>query len=295
MKKITTEHGIIYHGDVLKVMKKLPDDSVDMVFGSPYYDKMQRTYGIESKIKTGDDWTAWMVEVFQESLRVCTGLVAYVVGHGSNGVTNWSAAPALLMADLHRAGVCLRNPAIYRRDGIPGSGGDDWLKANYEWIICATRGGKLPWSNNTACGHKPKFPIGGALSHRTKKGPRIGRAPRGYKDGDLSHQNHYVDVDVVNPGLIVDCGAAGGGHLGSNIAHEGEAPFPEKLVRFFAKSFCKPGGVILDPFGGSGTTAAVAIATGRRFITCDIRESQIKLIRRRIRQSDLRKGFLQDM
>ena len=70
--------------------------------------------------------------------------------------------------------------------------------------------------------------------------------------------------------------------MGSPLAHENEAPFPEKLAEFFIRSFCPPGGVVLDPFGGSGTTAAVAEKHGRRWITIDCREAQVELIHRRI-------------
>jgi site-specific DNA-methyltransferase (adenine-specific) len=79
--------------------------------------------------------------------------------------------------------------------------------------------------------------------------------------------------------------------MGSEIGSENEAPFPEKLANFFVRSFCPPGGIVLDPFMGSGTTAAVAIKSGRKFIGIDLRESQIKLSTRRIKQARLRKGF----
>lgn len=70
--------------------------------------------------------------------------------------------------------------------------------------------------------------------------------------------------------------------MGSNLAHENEAPFPEALARFFTLSFCPPGGLVIDPFSGSGTTIAVAVAEGRRGLACDIRESQVQLTRRRL-------------
>lgn len=41
--------------------------------------------------------------------------------------------------------------------------------------------------------------------------------------------------------------------------------------------------VCCDPFSGSGTTAHAARNHGRRFIGCDIRESQVELARRRLR------------
>jgi hypothetical protein len=66
------------------------------------------------------------------------------------------------------------------------------------------------------------------------------------------------------------------------LAHENEVPFPEALAEFFVRSFCPPGGLVLDCFSGSGTTGAVAVRHGRRFAGCDIRPSQVELSRRRI-------------
>lgn len=48
------------------------------------------------------------------------------------------------------------------------------------------------------------------------------------------------------------------------------APFPAELPAKAIQHCTDPGQVVFDPFGGSGTTAAVAKALGRKFITCDI-------------------------
>ncbi len=164
----------LIQGDCLEILAGLPADSADLVFGSPPYEQA-RLY-----LENGDDlgiardteaWVAWMVQVFRASLRVCKGLVAFVVEGQTKGY-RWSAGPALLMADLHRAGIHLRKPPVYKRVGIPGSGGPDWLRNDYEFIVCATRGGRLPWSDNTACGHPPKWAPGGEMSHRLTDGTR---------------------------------------------------------------------------------------------------------------------------
>ncbi len=78
------------------------------------------------------------------------------------------------------------------------------------------------------------------------------------------------------------CLKVGGGLMGSKLAHENEAPFPEKLPEFFIKSFCRPDGVVCDPFCGSGTTMAAAIKNGRKFVGIDARASQVELSGRRI-------------
>jgi modification methylase len=50
-------------------------------------------------------------------------------------------------------------------------------------------------------------------------------------------------------------------------------------------SCTQPGETVLDPFGGSGTTAAVAERLGRNAISIDIRESQCELTARRTGQT----------
>jgi DNA modification methylase len=70
--------------------------------------------------------------------------------------------------------------------------------------------------------------------------------------------------------------------MGDALAHESEAPFPELLAEWFVRSCCPPGGIVCDLFSGSGTTGAVAVRLGRRFVGCDVRASQVELSRRRI-------------
>lgn len=276
-------------GDCLEVMKDWPDNCVDLVFGSPPYEDA-RTYGIDFNLQ-GQEWVDWMVSVVQESLRVCKGLVAFVV-EGKTKKFRWSATPALLIADLHRAGIHLRKPPAFQRIGIPGSGGPDWLRNDYEFIVCATNGGKLLWSNNVACGHPPKCTkVGGAMSYRTQDGFRRNKktgvrllrtASRNRQADGTREQRAYFIPKVSNPGNIIDCGVGGGGHLGNSLAHENEAPFPEQLAEFFVRSFCRESDITLDPFIGSGTTAAVALKWGRKYIGIDIRQSQVELSNKRL-------------
>ena len=91
----------------------------------------------------------------------------------------------------------------------------------------------------------------------------------------------YRPPDIANPGNVIHC-KVGGGNMGDKLCHENEAPFPESLAEFFVRSFCRPGGLVCDPFSGSGTTGAVSVRHGRRFVGCDVREDQVELSRRRI-------------
>lgn len=266
-------------GDCLEALKKFPDNCVDLVFTSPPYEDC-RTYGIDFKLK-GQEWVDWLIPIISECSRVCKGLVAFVV-QGKTRNFRWSATPALLIADLHRKNFFLRNPPLYNRSGIPGQGGPDWLRSDYEWIICISNGGKLPWSDNTAMGHPPKCKPGGDPTNRKKNGERGRLTDGGMRYSNSKRRKHGYTINkikIANPGNIIRCS---GGHTGSKHAHENEAPFPEKLAEFFIRSFCPPQGIALDPFMGSGTTCAVAKKNGRNYIGIDIRQSQIELTTRRL-------------
>lgn len=279
---MVTNHEILT-GDCLEIMREMPDNSVDMVLTSPPYEDA-RTYGIGYNLK-GQEWVDWAVARYAECDRICSGLVVWVV-EGKTRNFRWSATPSLLMADLHRRGIHLRKPPVYARVGIPGSGGPDWWRNDYEFCICSSKG-KLPWSDNTAMGHAPKCPPGGKLSYRLPNGDRInnptkeqlrdlgvtvgGRRSR-EQDGSRKY-NVYVPPERSNPGNMILC-KVGGGHMGSQLAHNSEAPFPEKLAEAFIRSFCKPDGVVLDCFAGSGTTAAVAKRFGRNSISIDVRDCE---------------------
>lgn len=271
--------AIILHGDCLELMREMGDDSVDLVITSPPYEAA-RTYGIGFSLR-GDAWVQWAAERYMECVRVCRGAVCWVV-EGQTRNYEYSAAPFLLMAELHRRGVKLRKPPIFKRVGIPGQGGPDWFRNDYELVICSAKG-RLPWSDNTAMGHPPKYPPGGKPSHRTVSGERVGLREGGLPRGvsGKRRKRGYTVPKLSNPGNVIAC-HVGGGHMGSKLAHENEAPFPEKLAEFFVRSLCPPGGTVLDPFGGSGTVAAVCVKTGRRSISIDVRESQIDIMKRRV-------------
>ena len=237
-----------------------PDDYFDLVFCSPPYES-QRSYGELKFNLAGEEWVTWATECYMECLRVSKGLVAWVV-EGYTDDFAYTSTPFLLHADLHRQGVKMRKVVVYQRNGIPGTGGPEWLRNDWEPIICATKNGRLPWADNTAMGQPPK-----------QNTPRV--ATNRHKDGSRK-SGIYVDPEVCNPGNVIT-GIVGSGGMGWKDATSNEAPFPEWLAEFFIKSFCPPGGIVLDPFSGSGTTVSMAVKHGRNGVGIDARESQVWL------------------
>lgn len=60
------------------------------------------------------------------------------------------------------------------------------------------------------------------------------------------------------------------------------AVFPEKLIEPCILAGCPEGGVVLDPFAGSGTAGVVAKRMGRGFVGCEIVPSYVEMAARRI-------------
>ena len=61
------------------------------------------------------------------------------------------------------------------------------------------------------------------------------------------------------------------------------ATFPPDLVEPCILAGCPVGGTVLDPFGGSGTTAGVAIKHGRRAVLCELNPEYAAMIPARIK------------
>lgn len=277
-------------GDALRL--PFQNQTFDLVFGSPPYCDA-RTYGINAQ-RNCREWIDWMLEATAEAVRVCKGLVLWVCAGVTRKHCYWPACEGLLYRWWEQGGHCWR-PAFWHRIGIPGSGGRQWLRADVEYVLAFKRPGVLPWADNTACGHKPKWAPGGRRpSHRLGRGMANGipgstkgsvmgrRVCRGHDvNGDTLTEDAYLPPAIANPGNLVKV-IVGGGVMGDKECHENEAPFPERLAEFFIRSWCPEGGLVLDPFAGSGTVVAVARKLQRRGVGLDIRDSQCSLGLRRM-------------
>jgi hypothetical protein len=307
-------------------LDSLPEQSVDLVFGSPPYCDA-RTYGIDA-VYDCVSWVEWMLKVTASAQRACRGPVLWVAAGVTRDRNYWPACEGLMWEWWKRGGDCqLYRPCAWVKTdeddggtGIPGSGGDDYLRADWEYVMCFKRPGKLFWSDNTVMGHEPVCAqVGGEMSNRLQDGQRSNDDPWGKhgrgnniggrkKNGEKlrgttagpkkvgtsrrangtrkntepgAPEGGYPMPKLANPGNVVRA-RVGGGHMGSRLCHEGEAPFPEKLAEFFVRTFCPEDGIVCDPFSGSGTTAAVAFRWGRRGVYCDLRDSQVELTKKRV-------------
>jgi hypothetical protein len=84
----------------------------------------------------------------------------------------------------------------------------------------------------------------------------------------------------VRPGLVVDLFAGGGGaSIGIEAAMGRRVDIAINHSVLLASA---PGGLVVDPFCGSGTTGQAAIAHGRRFLGIDESADYVAMARRRL-------------
>jgi site-specific DNA-methyltransferase (adenine-specific) len=62
---------------------------------------------------------------------------------------------------------------------------------------------------------------------------------------------------------------------------------PVSLLRYLCKLVTQPGGVVLDPFAGTGTTAQAAVELGMRAIICEREETYVTDIKRRMEKVEV--------
>lgn len=136
-------------------------------------------------------------------------------------------------------------------EGRPGNFGPRW------------RGGWEPIHVFARPGGEPHFDAGGMTLPAVQAGRRhYGRARQ--RDG-YGGRNNYVQGDRRSLSTALCCDATP-----STIDQEHPAPFAHALADAFVLCYSAPGGLVGDPFVGSGTVAFACHRHGRRFIGGDL-------------------------
>ena len=162
---------------------------------------------------------------------------------------------------------------IYRKSGAEGAWWNTRFRVDHEYMHVFLKGHKPQYFNKECIKVKSKH--AGLL--------RVGATDR-KTDGTTIKSNPMIINDVKCPGTVWEYVGAGDG---SKAKHEHPATYPDKLPYDFIQCFCPPGGLVLDPFMGSGSTALASKASKRYFIGFDIAQEYVDLANRRLLE-DLR-------
>ena len=308
--------NIIINRDCLLALRDLPDESVNCCVTSPPYYAL-RDYGMDAQIGREDspeEYIRRLVLVFREVRRVLTAdgtlwlnIADTYCGTGNKGgyldPKNPKGRNGQSVSLARRASECKQKDMIgipwllafaLRADGWYLRSDIIWCKANpmpesckdrpsrcYEHVFLFTKSKKYyydalaiaePIAEGTAARYK------GGRSASSKYAEEIpgqgkvqklnaARAAGTITDADISPVRNARDVWHINTVPYK------GGHF---------AAYPPKLAERCILAGCPRGGIVLDPFFGSGTTGLAAVKNDRRYIGIELNAEYCELAKERI-------------
>lgn len=307
---------VIFQGDCMAGLRLMPDQSVNTCVTSPPYFGL-RDYGHAGQIgleETPDAFVARLVEVFREVRRVLRDDGTLWLNLGDS----YASSPrGNKPGDISTSS--LTNPK--RQDAV-GRGRVDMSKASglahkqligIPWRVAFALQADGWYLRQDIIWHKPN-PMPESVKDRCTKAHEyiflLSKSDRYYFDADAIREPHARLWDPLKNGGSL-CGTDGrdkaviGGHgrakrapsapnpLGRNrrsvwtvttkpYAGAHFATFPPDLIEPCVLAGAPPGGVVFDPFMGSGTTAAVAAKHGRLGMGCELNPEYVELIRQRV-------------
>jgi DNA modification methylase len=181
--------------------------------------------------------------------------------------------PWMLAFALRADGWYLRQDIIWHKPNpMPESVRDRCTKA-HEYVFLLSKSAKY-YFDNEAIKEQAKHPNATASwtsESRKERSKSLGRDPV----GNEANGNRYEGSATRNRRSVwtVNTKPYKGAHF---------ATFPPALIEPCILAGSRKGGVVLDPFNGSGTTGEVAILNGRRYVGIELNAKYIKLAETRI-------------
>lgn len=241
----------IINGNSIEVLKALPDNSIDLIVTSPPYDDL-RDY--EKKV-------IWNFEKFQsiaqELYRVMKvgGTIVWVVGdktkNGNKSLTSFKHS-----IYFQEIGFNIYDVLIYEKAGSGPPHPNRYFNT-FEYMFIITKG--KPKTINLLKDKKNKWGGAETYSHVTRR----------EADGTLTNKGKKKINEYGIRTNIWRYANGKGFSTKDKIAYKHPAIFPEKLAEDHIKSWSNEGDIVLDIFGGSGTTIKMAEKLNRKWIYID--------------------------
>jgi site-specific DNA-methyltransferase (adenine-specific)/site-specific DNA-methyltransferase (cytosine-N4-specific) len=271
----------IYNEDCLETMKRMEDNSIDLVVTSPpYADRRKTTYGGIHP----DNYVEWFLTISDEIKRVLKPSGSFILNIKENVVDGERHTYVLeLIIEMRKQGWLWTEEYMWhKKNSFPGY----WpnrLRDGWERLLHFTKEKKFNMYQDQV-----KVPIGDwsktrlkNISEKDKK-----RVESETNSGFGKNISNWVGKDMVLPNNVLYMASES-----SNKSHS--AAFPEKLPEFFIKLFTKETDLIYDPFMGSGTTAKVSFELNRNFIGSELSKDYYKISKERLGKSKNVKKFFE--
>ena len=283
----------IYCGDSLQVLQTLPENAVDCCVTSPPYYAL-RDYGADGQIgreATPEEYVSRITAVFHEVKRDHQD-PKYPKGRNGQQVAFNHRAPGCKPKDLigipWLVALALRGDGWYLRSSII------WHKTNpmpestrdrptrcYEYVFLLTKSKKYYYDWQAVA-----EPIAPTTAGRLKSGVSKGNKNNVTVPGQNQPQkiNRPREKGAYADELISPVRSRRNVWQINNVGYHGGhfAAYPPKLAETCILAGCPIGGIVLDPFFGSGTTGMVAKRLNRRYIGIELNPDYCELAKQRI-------------
>jgi DNA modification methylase len=289
----------ILTGDCLEVLRGLPDGMAQTCVTSPPYYGL-RDYGHAGQIgleETPDAYVARLVDVFREVRRVLRddGTLWLNLGDSYARAGGEGGCGANAQVGNTKSGE-------QRRNLVPPSGYKPKDLLGIPWMVAFALRADGWWLRQDIIWHKPN-PMPESVTDRCTKAHEyvflLTKSARYFYDADSIREAPTGRTDALS---VINTGADNGrekrtlkndGTIGANArsvwpiatqpysgAHF--ATMPPALAERCIKAGSKPGDMVLDPFGGAGTTGLVADRLGRSATLIELNPEYARLARERI-------------
>lgn len=266
--------------DAVSFFETLPDESIHSIITSPPYFG-QRDYGEEAQIgleDTAQEYVDALVRVFREARRVLRNDGTFWLNIGDSYVGATSQ---------HKEGGSQGKTSRYSRkhmNGVPTTGRTKRNKAFYSMGLPMKSLVGMPWRLAFALQSDGWILRCDIIWHRPSGSESVKDRPthaHEYIFMFSKSQKYYYDRSA----MVTETGAniqsvwrvTGSPFTGAHCA-----TFPPELIEPIVLASAPKEGVVVDPFGGSGTVGLVCRQHKRNFILCDINVDNVELARKRV-------------
>ncbi|MBE9019543.1 site-specific DNA-methyltransferase [Chroococcidiopsidales cyanobacterium LEGE 13417] len=260
-----SEHGILYRGDCLKLLSALPDGAIDLVFADPPFN-LGKEYGEGvSDCMEIDKYLSWSQQWLDESIRV-------LKDGGSLFVFNLPRWCIEYGAYLNRKGMCFRHWIACRMPkAFPR--GKKMSPAHYG-LIYYTKGEPAVFNKVytpiQVCRHcgKEIRDYGGHRKKLNEKGINLMDVWDMQEDvwEDVPQADFAEDLWTLTEEMWTDIPPVRHHRHKKRIPNELAPIMLERIIAMASN----PGQIVVDPFGGSGTTFYAAEKLHRYWIGTEI-------------------------
>jgi len=264
----------LFLGDCNKELKKIEDNSVDLIFTSPpYADRRKQTYGGIHP----DKYVDWFLNISKELLRILTPKGTFILNIKEKAINGerHTYVIELILAMRKQGWLWTEELIWHKKNCYPGKWPNRFRDA-WERLIQFNKNKKFNMYQEAVM-----VPIGDWVNRRLKKLSNNDRKRHNSQVGSGFGKNisNWIKRDKVYPTnvltLSTECG---------NKNHS--AAFPNSLPEWFIKLFTKEYDTVLDPFMGSGTTVFVANEMNRNAIGIEIVPKYFNMVKEKLQSSE---------